>query len=194
MGESFRFSDDKELTEQTDRDLARAVLARDRKAAARFVEMFADDVYSLIWNRLTPRVGAVDDLVQETFLAAWSALGRYTGEAPLRQWILSIARHKVYDYYRRAFQWNFDAVDDEPAEAESIETALLETERSERVLATLERLRGEYAALLRWRYWDGQSAREMAAATGKSEKAIERMLARARIEFREKWEAAHGRT
>jgi len=172
--------------------LARAVLARDRKAAARFVEMFADDVYSLIWNRLTPRVTAVDDLVQETFLAAWTALARYTGEAPLRQWILSIARHKVHDHYRRAFQWNFDPVDDEASGAESIESALLETEQSERVLATIERLKPEYAALLRWRYWDRQSAREMAAAMGKTEKAVERMLARARAEFREKWEAAHG--
>jgi DNA-directed RNA polymerase specialized sigma24 family protein len=41
-----------------------------------------------------------------------------------------------------------------------------------------------------WRYWEEASAREMAAKTGKTEKAIERLLARARVEFRERWNHA----
>ena len=181
----------------SDRELAAAVLARDRKAAAEFVEMFADDIYSFVWNRLTPKVEPVDDLVQETFLAAWAALKGYTGEAPLRQWVLSIARHKVNDYYRGTFRWNLESLENEefplPAvETESIEALLLRAEQQERISATLAEIRPEYAVLLRWRYWDQQSARDMAAETGKTEKAVERMLARARQEFRDRWLASKG--
>jgi DNA-directed RNA polymerase specialized sigma24 family protein len=42
--------------------------------------------------------------------------------------------------------------------------------------------------VLLWRYWEHRSAAEMAAATGKTEKAIERLLYRARKAFRMKWE------
>jgi DNA-directed RNA polymerase specialized sigma24 family protein len=45
-----------------------------------------------------------------------------------------------------------------------------------------------YSLVLLWRYWEGRSAREMASATGKTEKAVERLLARARTRFRELWE------
>jgi DNA-directed RNA polymerase specialized sigma24 family protein len=41
--------------------------------------------------------------------------------------------------------------------------------------------------VLLWRYWERRSAAEMAAATGRTEKAIERLLARARGQFRRRW-------
>jgi DNA-directed RNA polymerase specialized sigma24 family protein len=45
----------------------------------------------------------------------------------------------------------------------------------------------QYRLALIWRYWEKASARDMAAKTGKTEKAIERLLSRARAEFRERW-------
>ena len=42
-----------------------------------------------------------------------------------------------------------------------------------------------YSLALLWRYWENRSVREMADATGKTEKAIERLLARARARFRD---------
>jgi RNA polymerase sigma-70 factor, ECF subfamily len=58
-------------------------------------------VYRYVRHRLIPRIDAVDDLVQEVFLAAWHDLGTFRGESSLKAWLLSIARHKVEDYYRR---------------------------------------------------------------------------------------------
>jgi DNA-directed RNA polymerase specialized sigma24 family protein len=52
------------------------------------------------------------------------------------------------------------------------------------VLASLPE---QYRLALIWRYWERASAREMAHKTGKTEKAIERLLARARAEFRGRW-------
>ena len=57
-------------------------------------------------------------------------------------------------------------------------------EKARRVLGTLPEA---YRLALLWRYWEKRSAHEMAMLTGKTEKAIERLLARAREMFRERW-------
>jgi DNA-directed RNA polymerase specialized sigma24 family protein len=60
----------------------------------------------------------------------------------------------------------------------------------EKTRQILERLPAAYSAALQWRYWEKRTIREMAAQTGKTEKAIERLLARARTTFRRLWEAS----
>ena len=58
-----------------------------------------DDVARYIARRVAP--GRVEDLTQETFSRAMRGLPRYTGRAPVRAWLLSVARHTVADLYRR---------------------------------------------------------------------------------------------
>jgi RNA polymerase sigma-70 factor (ECF subfamily) len=45
--------------------------------------------------------GEEEDLVQETYLRALSALARYRGDAPVRVWLLAIARRVCADHVRR---------------------------------------------------------------------------------------------
>jgi RNA polymerase sigma factor (sigma-70 family) len=67
--------------------------------------------------------------------------------------------------------------------------ALDRARRHERIQRIVASLPGAYRAVLQWRYWEKRTAREMAEQTGKTEKAIERLLARARQEFRRRWNA-----
>jgi RNA polymerase sigma-70 factor (ECF subfamily) len=46
-------------------------------------------------RRLAASEADADDLAQETFVAAWSQLGRYRGEAGLRTWLCGIAWKKA---------------------------------------------------------------------------------------------------
>lgn len=48
--------------------------------------------------------GEVEDLVQETYLRAMRALPAYRGEAPVRAWLLSIARRVCADHVRQREQ------------------------------------------------------------------------------------------
>ncbi|MFZ0803261.1 MAG: sigma-70 family RNA polymerase sigma factor [Terriglobales bacterium] len=175
--------------------LVACLLQKDRKATADFVARYGDSVYGYVRARLAPRYDQVDDLVQEVFLAAWRGLKQYQGTAPLQSWILGIARHRVEDYYRQRFR-DTDVLDD--LEEDTIPPAvifdahqLLEQDevraKAQQVLHELPEL---HRLVLVWRYWHEISAREMASKTGKTEKAIERLLARARAEFRERW--THG--
>ena len=167
-----------------DLQLAAAICQRDRKATARLIELHADSVHRYVWRRLTPKIDLVDDIVQEVFVAAWRGLPSYSGEAALETWLLGIARNKVEDYYRRTLKAPLEALEtgDEVLIADStdLDATLEQSLQVARAARALSEIPLEYAAILRWRYWEDQSAREMAAATGRTEKAVERLLARAR--------------
>lgn len=170
--------------------LVQAVLAKERKATAEFVDLCTEWIYGFVRRRLMPRAELVEDLMQEILLAAWQALPKYRQEASLRNWVLGIARHKLDDYYRRRIlETELPEEDDEgdlavtPAFEEHLDSAT----QQERIENTLAGLPEAYSLALLWRYRDEKSAREMAQLTGKTEKAIERLLARARQSFRRRW-------
>lgn len=177
----------------SDQELVAEVLRKDRKATAEFVARCADHVYGYVKQRLVPHVDLVGDLVQEVFLAAWENLQTFRGESSLRSWLLGIARHKVEDYYRRRLrdlqlQQEDDAVPpNEPESPVDLDEVLAKDQTG---LSTREILAGLpeiYRLILLWRYWEGRSLREIATQTGRTEKAIERLLARARDQFKKRW-------
>jgi RNA polymerase sigma-70 factor (ECF subfamily) len=176
---------------QEDLKLVQAVLARDRKATAELVERWADTVYAYVRSRLFPREDRVDDLVQDVFLTAWEKLATFRGEAPLRAWLVGIARHKVEDYYRSLLAhplMQAESESEEPMdETPSLDDRLDQDRLELRMRQVLQQLPEAYTAALLWRYWEKRSAREIAASTGRTEKAVERLLARAREQFRRRW-------
>lgn len=178
---------------ESDLQLAEAVLRKDRKATAEFVAVYADAIYGYVRHRLIPRVDAAEDIVQEVFLAAWDDLANFRGQSSLRAWLLGIARHKVEDYYRRRLREPHALTPEEMNDSEApvlIQEAdeLIDKHRIEsRIRLTLASLPESYGLILLWRYWENRSAREIASAIGKSEKAVERLLARARAQFKKKW-------
>lgn len=171
-------------------ELVEAVRRRDRKATADFVARFSDAVYSYVFWRLSPAVDAAEDIVQEVFIAAWKGLPTYQGDGGLHAWLLGIARHKVQDHYRKALRHSPVPEDDapEPVEPPWLEESIFAREREQRVREAMDALPEIYRLVLLWRYWDGQSAAEMARASGRTEKAVERLLARARVQFRAHYE------
>ncbi|SES20406.1 RNA polymerase sigma factor [Psychrobacillus sp. OK032] len=48
----------------------------------------------------------IEDLVQETFLRAWSNIKKYNESAHPKTWLISIARNMVIDHYRRDRVWS----------------------------------------------------------------------------------------
>ncbi len=180
-----------------DSALVAAVLRKDRKATAEFVARYADDLYRYLRSRLAPMYDQVDDLVHEVFLAAWERLPSYQGSGPLRAWVMGIARHKVEDYYRARLRApeSIEEADQEPvapASTSDFHELLEQDEMRKNTWRVMGGLPEQYRMALIWRYWEKASAREMALKTGKTEKAIERLLARARAEFRERWN--HGQS
>lgn len=175
-------------------ELIAEVLAGDRKAIATFVETFADAVYRFLSRRID-RPEVVEELCQDVFLAAWPQLARFRGEAGLTTWLCTIARHKVADFYRRRLQeMPQEAIGDDElgAHPEAVEVidfeANIDAEQLDaRVSKVLSEMPERHRAMLRWRYWDHRSLAEIAEMTGKTGKAVERLLARSRESFARRW-------
>lgn len=185
---------DAETASGDQRHMIRGVLAKERKATARFVELCSDCIYGFLRRRLPYRPELVEDMMQEILVAAWQALPNFREKSTLRSWVLGIARHKVDDYYRRRIcETDLFEEDDEPEELAIIpefEQQLDSANQQDRVQQLLMELPESYSLALIWRYRDERSIREMAESTGKTEKAMERLLARARNSFRKRWSDA----
>ncbi len=181
----------KEIEAGDDWRLVAGVLAKERKATAEFVSRCADWIYPFVRRRLVPREELVEDLMQEIMFSAWNALPNFRGDANLRSWVMGIARHKLEDHYRKRVR-DLEIEDDgESAPGLAIipafEHGLDSDARRKRVEKTLALLPEPYALALIWQYRDEKSVREMAELAGKTEKAMERLLARARESFRRRW-------
>jgi RNA polymerase sigma-70 factor (ECF subfamily) len=70
--------------------LARAAGRGDRGALARLVRQTQGDVWRLCAHLVDP--ASADDLTQDTYLRAIGALAKFRGDAPVRVWLLAIAR------------------------------------------------------------------------------------------------------
>ena len=174
-----------------ERQLVSAILGKDRKATAQFVSRYANAIYGYVNHRLAPRTDLVEDVVQDVFLAALASLASFQGTSSLRTWLLGIARHKVEDHYRRRLRAP-EPLDEEAAGASTddpLPDEAIDRERvREKAQQVLQQLPEAHRVVLVWRYWENRSVRDIAEATGKTEKAVERMLARARARFRALWE------
>lgn len=151
-----------------------------------------DVVYKYICSRLAPQIDRADDVVQDVFLAALQNLNAYRGQAVLESWLIGIADHKVKDFYRQrqrapepleTFENNPEAESFTPDLEERMDTALARKKARD----VLMKLPETYRRVLISRYWEECSVRTIARRIGKTEKAIERQLSRARDEFRSLW-------
>jgi RNA polymerase sigma-70 factor (ECF subfamily) len=70
--------------------LARAAGRGDRDALVTLIRQTQGDVWRFCAHLVDP--AAADDLTQETYLRAIPALRRFRGDAPVRSWLLTIAR------------------------------------------------------------------------------------------------------
>ena len=177
-----------------ERILLDAVLKKDRKATAEFVSRYADPIYGYVSQRLAPRADLVEDLVQEVFLVALQKLDTFAGKSSVLAWLLGIAKHKVEDLYRARLREpeSFSDIEDSsqsgPVDLPKFDELIDRARAQEKTQRILARLPEAYGLVLLWRYWEDHSTKEMAAQTGRTEKAMERLLARARAHFRRLWE------
>jgi RNA polymerase sigma-70 factor, ECF subfamily len=174
--------------------LAAAVLRKDRKATAEFVARFTNPVFRYLQSRLLPRIDLAEDLAHEVFITAWENLGSYSGAAALESWLIGIARHKVQDHYRAILRAHagLEDLEREPEDTSAVELDLsIDRGRAdERVHTVLSEMPEHYRVAILWRYWEKENTREIADRIGRTEKAAERLLARAREDFKKRWKDA----
>jgi len=100
----------------SDRELAtRVVLGKDQQAFCQLVERHQAAIRAFLRRLLAGDHAAADDLAQETFLAAYSKLHTWKGDAQLSTWLHSIAYRKFLERLRREKRFDLMAEVPEPA-------------------------------------------------------------------------------
>ncbi len=82
-----------------DADLVEAARGGSSRAYERLVSRHQQAVRGFL-RRICGDWQDADDLAQETFVAGWSALGRYDGRSALRTWLCAIAYRKALSHQR----------------------------------------------------------------------------------------------
>src|SRR5438309_1975520 len=88
-------------TTDDERDLALRFQTGDPDAVRQVYRRYAGPVHTLC-RSLLGDPALVDDAVQQTFLQAWRAAGRFDPSRPLSAWLYAIGRRVCIDEYRKA--------------------------------------------------------------------------------------------
>lgn len=135
--------------------------------------------------------GLAEELHQETWLTAMSAIEQFApGRGEFRGWLFGIAKKRVAMHYRRANGRAEHLQEEDRNQAAATDDELLPTdvvevvERADAVRAALAELDADSRQVLVCKYVDSLTVAEIAERVGKSPKAVESMLTRARGRLR----------
>jgi RNA polymerase sigma-70 factor (ECF subfamily) len=176
--------------------------ARDRESdpqagAERLSDLY-DEALPEVYRYLRSRCGSTplaEDLTSSVFIQAALTIEREPHPPITTGWLVTVARNKLIDHWRRQARAERSltllegGIEDTAADADPWD-AVLDQTRAAQVLAELP---PHYRAALTLRYFDDLNVPECAELLGRSVRATESLLVRARSTFRTLYEKTGGR-
>jgi RNA polymerase sigma-70 factor, ECF subfamily len=150
----------------------------------RLYDEVVDDVYGYLLRRCGSRAIA-EDLTSETFLAAAGQVRR--GTVPTAPWVMTVARNKLVDHWRRSErEERWLRLVEASADDEAVpEFGGFDADAG---LAVLHALGPHHVSVLTLRYLDGLAVPHVAAELGRTVHATEALLQRAKHAFRAEYD------
>ncbi|WP_240476644.1 sigma-70 family RNA polymerase sigma factor [Geminicoccus roseus] len=153
--------------------IERVAVRKDRQAFAALFQHFAPRIKAYL-RRLGATEPAADDLCQEAMLSVWRRAEQYDRRlASPATWIYTIARNKRIDSLRRdrgTETMTDDLIESEPDGAPLGEEVVMANEMRDKIMAAVQTLPPDQAALLKVFYFEEKShstiADEMALPLG----------------------------
>jgi RNA polymerase sigma-70 factor, ECF subfamily len=130
--------------------------------------------------RYTGDPAEAEDLAQNAFLKILDAAPRYKPTAKFRTYFFRILTRLCIDHGRKKRPIFTDTLPDIADASPSPSQQADRAERDSLIQTALDALPADYRMAVVLRYFEGLSGAEMAVAMGRSVKAVERLLARAK--------------
>ena len=184
----------------TDVELVRAYRAGDIHAFEELHRRYVGSIYRLVRRKLGDALLA-EDIAQETFLKALRMMDRVDESFNFGGWVHTVARNLCFDELRRRQRDpRVDDSDDQdeggllaglPSTSRSFDPVSVQESNEVRrqVWTVAQRLPEKYRLVLTLRELQGLSYRRIAAILKMSESAVETLLYRARLRFKEEFVA-----
>jgi RNA polymerase sigma-70 factor (ECF subfamily) len=180
-----------------DAELVRRAAAGDTAAFEPLVRRYSDTIVRFA-RHMVGDFQAAEDIAQDTFLKAFSHIGRLEDAAKFTTWLYSIARHLCLDWIRaRRPTVSMEALEDDGVEVsgdpgDAPERSVVTGEMHGRVLAELQRLRTDYREILLMKHVYELSYKEISEVAGLSVSAVGEKLSRVRELLRKRLRKAAG--
>jgi RNA polymerase sigma-70 factor, ECF subfamily len=174
----------------TDAELLRSVQGGDLTAWERLYQRYLPTVWRYAYLQTGGDRHLAEDVVGETFLALVRHITTLApGDGNLSGWLIAVARNKLGDHRRSTARAATAAKaiggDGTHVSAGCAPEAAMESaETRRRVLAVLDSLVADERLVLEWKYIEDLSVGQIAGRLGRTEKAVESVLYRARRSFR----------
>jgi RNA polymerase sigma-70 factor (ECF subfamily) len=154
-------------------------------------------VYSFVFARTAGNSELTEEIVQEAFVAAWVSLGSFSQKSSWRTWLCSIAKNKLWEHYRRELSKQKSGLTDDGsldghASGIELEKTVIDNETRSDVLKVLKGMPPTYRYALIMKYMDGMRVKEIAKVLGRSAKAVDGILQRARGTFEKAYSKLEG--
>ena len=131
----------------------------------------------------------LEDLNQDVWLSAIEFIEQFDAtRGTAHDWILGIARYKGLNYLRKKYSCRLAYVgeySDLAEKSDGLSVTIVEAERAALLRGAIESLPENWQFVLRQKYGEGMSVKEIADFSGMTPKAIESTLSRARQRLRE---------
>ncbi len=171
-------------------DVIRAQLGDD-DAFMRLAERYHSRLLHYV-RRIVAHRATADDVVQETWLAAYRGLRRLQRPETLKAWLYGIARNKALNALRREERSRLDYVEDEMLEAvpeDQDDEWGIRAEQATQVHRCLDGISPAHAEALILRYMEDLSYEEMAEVVGCNVGTVRSRLHYAKRALREAMES-----
>ena len=176
--------------------------AQDRETFARMVDLTSKPLYFLLLRILNDEQDA-EDILQETYIKAFSALPGFEGRSSLKTWLFRIATNEALMLIRkRKPQVTLTELDDDSEEMEQPkeivdwccipEPELMTAETRKKLNEAIKNLPVNLRTVFMLRDMQGFSGDETAAIVGISVDNVKTRLLRARFKLREELSAYFG--
>ncbi len=167
----------------------------DSIAYEKLVKLYQNKVYNTCYSFLK-QSDIAEDQTQEVFILIFNSIAQFEEKSSLSTWIYRITVSRCLDYLRSQNRQKrkstgllslFGLSQEIPANNDFTPYEHLENKEYAKIIAvTLDEMKGKYKTAFVLKYMEGLSQKEIAQIMECSEKAVEGILARAKIILKEK--------
>lgn len=153
----------REQSADTDSEVIARIANGDRQALDALYQRYAQPLFGYLLT-LTADHGLAEEIMQDTFVAAWRAAENFEGRSSVKTWLFGIARRQSYNSQRRRrLTVTNDAMLDLTASDEpEPETVLLQNAARQTISDAIAQLRPVHREVLVLAFVHGYSYAEMA--------------------------------